>query len=73
MTIVVPVDNRRLDWPRLVANAVNAGQNVGESRVSNPFEPLATAPSSPTEGQTYYDTALHKVRTWDGTTWQNHW
>jgi len=34
---------------------------------------LATAPSGPTEGDSYYDTALHKVRTWDGSAWNNHW
>jgi hypothetical protein len=33
----------------------------------------ATAPTSPVEGQSYYDTALHKSRTWDGTTWNNWW
>lgn len=34
---------------------------------------LAAAPSGPVEGESYYDTTLHKTRTWDGTTWQNHW
>jgi hypothetical protein len=38
-----------------------------------PFMSLDTAPSSPTEGFTYYDTALNKVRTWDGSAWQAHW
>ncbi|MNS86982.1 hypothetical protein D3C72_1209060 [compost metagenome] len=33
----------------------------------------ATAPGSPVEGQAYYDTTLHKLRVWDGTTWQNAW
>jgi hypothetical protein len=32
-----------------------------------------SAPSSPTEGQSYYDLTLHKSRTWDGSAWQNHW
>ena len=34
---------------------------------------LASAPGSPVEGESYYDTALHKTRTWDGSAWQNHW
>lgn len=33
----------------------------------------ASAPGSPTEGDTYYDTVTHKTRTWDGSTWQDHW
>lgn len=34
---------------------------------------LPAAPASPTEGATYYDTTLHKTRTFDGANWQNHW
>jgi hypothetical protein len=34
---------------------------------------LSSAPSSPTEGATYYDTTDHKMYTYDGTTWQAHW
>jgi hypothetical protein len=30
-------------------------------------------PSGVSEGYTYYDSSLKKVRTWDGTSWQNHW
>jgi hypothetical protein len=33
---------------------------------------LASAPGSPVEGDSYYDSTLHKTRTYDGTTWQNH-
>ena len=33
----------------------------------------SSAPIAPTEGQAYYDTALHKLRVWDGTVWQNAW
>lgn len=33
----------------------------------------ASAPASPVEGQSYYDTALHKARTWDGSAWQAWW
>lgn len=73
MSRPVPVDNRSLDWPRLVANAINALRVTVDARENFPFTSLPAAPSSPTEGQTYYDTALHKVRTWDGSAWQNHW
>jgi hypothetical protein len=45
----------------------------GSSTPLSPFVKLDTAPSSPTEGWTYYDTVLQKVRTWNGTTWNNHW
>lgn len=34
---------------------------------------LGSAPGGPVEGDSYYDTALHKVRTWDGSAWNNHW
>lgn len=30
---------------------------------------LASAPGSPNEGDYYYDTTLHKVGFYDGTTW----
>lgn len=34
---------------------------------------LSAAPGTPVEGESYYDTTLHKTRTWDGSAWQNHW
>lgn len=39
----------------------------------SPYRLLASAPSTPAEGDTYYDTTTHKVMTWDGTNWQAHW
>lgn len=33
------------------------------------FTPLATAPSSPTEGLAYFDTTLGYPRVWSGTAW----
>lgn len=33
------------------------------------LEPLANAPSSPVQGQIYYDTTLNRVRYYDGTAW----
>lgn len=35
--------------------------------------PRATAPSSPTQGDIYFDSTLNKLRVYDGTTWQNCW
>ena len=69
----VPVDGNRGDWPRLVANRVNSLLNRTKTLESSllPFQRLAAAPSSPIEGATYYDTVLHKARTWDGTAWNN--
>jgi hypothetical protein len=37
-----------------------------------PFPQFDTAPADPLPGFTYYDTALGKVRTWDGAIWNNH-
>jgi hypothetical protein len=54
------------DWMRQVATKVNPLLQ------GYPFMSLDSAPASPTESFTYYDTTLHKVRTWDGSAWQNH-
>ncbi len=70
---VVPVDGKGLDWPRRVANAIARLASEFDARATHPFEALAAPPGGPTAGQTYYDTVLLKVRTWDGTTWQDHW
>ena len=37
------------------------------------LEPIPTAPSSPAEGDIYYDSVLKKLRVFDGTTWQSCW
>lgn len=37
------------------------------------FRQSEAAPSGATEGYSYYDTTTHKVRTWDGSNWQDHW
>ena len=55
------------DWMRMVALKVNPMLQ------GYPFMSLDSAPPSPTASFTYYDTTLNKVRTWDGSTWQNHW
>ena len=54
------------DWMRIVAQEVN--QRIG----GYPFPSFATAPADVNAGYTYYDTALGKVRTWDGAAWNNH-
>jgi len=37
------------------------------------LEPNATAPTSPSKGDMYFDSTLNKLRVYDGTTWQNCW
>lgn len=54
------------DWMRMVARDVNPLTQ------GYPFMSLDTAPGSPAAGFTYYDTTLNKVRTWNGSSWQNH-
>ena len=55
------------DWMRLVAKEVNPVLQ------GYPFPMLDSAPSDVGEGYTYYDLGLHKVRTWNGSAFQNHW
>lgn len=55
------------DWMRMVSLQVNP--------ILQGMPPLRlnAAPADPSEGLTYYDTVLHKMRTYDGSNWQNHW
>jgi hypothetical protein len=69
----IPESATRQDWPRLVAQSANNSQKRLAALESAYLGVLAAAPASPVEGQTYYDSVLHKMRTWDGTAWQNHW
>lgn len=77
---VIPESANRKDWPRLVKAAIdeiNRRLRVEESKTTDSLEqitftPIAT-PSSPTAGQTYFDSTSNKLRTYDGTTWQDHW
>ncbi|WP_028523210.1 hypothetical protein [Runella limosa] len=43
--------------------------NAGAAIVNLRFPNSATAPSSPYEGQSYYDTATKKFMGWNGTSW----
>jgi hypothetical protein len=55
------------DWMRIVATKVNPVLQ------GFPFMQLDSEPASPTEGFTFYDTTVHKVKTWDGSVWRAHW
>jgi hypothetical protein len=55
------------DWMRMVALKVNPVLN------GYPFMPLDADPPSVSEGFTYYNTATNKVRSWDGSAWNDHW
>ena len=55
------------DWQRMVARDLNPVVQ------GYPFMHLAAEPSDVLEGFTFYDTTAHKVKTWDGSSWQAHW
>lgn len=72
---LVPVDGKTLDWPRRVANAINAlARNVLtlQQPKTTAYQPT-TEPTDPVEGLAYYDSGTHKLRVYDGTTWQDAW
>jgi hypothetical protein len=56
---------------RTYVAAREGGLSVTQSGIQ--LAPLDAAPAAPSEGDTYYDTSLHKLRCWDGTTWQDMW
>ncbi|MDX9907123.1 MAG: hypothetical protein RBS55_11095 [Bacteroidales bacterium] len=37
------------------------------------LEPRSTPPANPAEGDIYMDSSIHKLRVYDGTTWQSCW
>lgn len=65
--MTVPETATNKDWPRRVAQAVNR-MLLG----ARGFERRDSEPADPFEGQSYYDTATHKARTWDGAAWNDH-
>lgn len=59
------------DWVRRAAKIVNT-----LSETNNSGQCIFTAqsePTSPVAGQTYFDSTTDKLRTYDGTVWQDHW
>ena len=78
MIPVIPPTAQRKDYARLVSNTINAlvravnqsGTSVTRGEVI--YSPKAE-PTSPVEGQTYMESTTHKLRTYDGTNWQDHW
>ena len=72
---LIPETYSTKDWPRKVKQAVEAvAKRVLslETRETFTFSPTTT-PASPTAGMTYYDSGTNKLRTWDGSAWQDHW
>ena len=67
----VPVDGKGSDWPRKVANAVNALLAYMRLRSDYPFTPLTADPADPGEGQTYYNTTTFKARTYANGAWRD--
>lgn len=55
------------DWMRIVAAQVNPMLN------GYPYIQLDSEPASPSAGFTYFDTGTGKVRTYDGSAWNNHY
>jgi len=51
----------------------NLAEIAAEINSSTPRYTPTTQPKNPTVGMTYYDVDLKKVRTWDGTDWNDHW
>ena len=70
----IPVDANRKDWPRLVAKRVNEMENRLRELEAGTFTfSPASEPTDPEPGLTYFDSGTNKLRTYDGTTWQDHW
>lgn len=75
--MTVPVTTHNIaDWVRRAADLINRIENkqASESRVFGTvtLTPMAE-PTDPAAGQTYFDATTGKVRTFDGTAWQNHY
>jgi hypothetical protein len=80
----IGLDNKHTPWAITQDNTMAImGGNVGIGTVSPQrdlhvsdtmrLEPRTTAPSSPGEGDIYYDSTLHKLMVYDGTSWQACW
>jgi len=68
----------RVDTLETTVPAIDARVTTLETNAPHPtlaytiFTPAAL-PGSPVEGMTAMDSTDHKLKTWDGTTWQAHW
>lgn len=60
------------DTVNSLVNAVKLLQESTQTREQVIFTPIAE-PAAPVEGQTYMDSTTHKLRVYDGTTWQDCW
>jgi hypothetical protein len=80
----IGLNNNAFDWQ--VSNSHTMaimGGNVGIGTVSPQrelhvndtirLEPRSSAPSSPGEGDMYYNGTTHKLMAYDGTSWQACW
>lgn len=78
--MTIPRYSRTTDWPRLVADAINALENKVKTLLGATaytvetitFTPIAE-PASPVEGMTYLDSTSDKLRTYAGGVWNDHW
>lgn len=80
MILRVPVTASDIvEWVRLAANAINAlirahdGIVSGRTPVAGVIFQPQPLPDDPVPGQTVFDEADDKLKTWDGTTWQACW
>lgn len=73
--MIVPETAARSDWPRLVAQKTRET----DKRVTALEKPLTitftptTEPASPAAGMTYFDSGTNKLRTYDGSAWNDLW
>ena len=67
----IPETANRQDWPRLVASALNETQRAVSDMSKILKLTPGGAPASPQEGWIYADSTTHKLRYYDGTTWND--
>lgn len=71
----VPLTAGTKDWPRLVSGAVRRlGERLDAVELPDLIKLIPRAePTSPEEGWAYMDSTTHKLRVYDGTTWNDCW
>ena len=80
---MIPETARRPDWPRLVKQEHDRHEGLIrklEARIAALEAPITkivfvptTTPASPVAGMTYMDSTTLKLRTYNGTAWNNLW